>query len=232
MRIFAAEVEKRVFSKLHDRDFVALFLDPSIDAVKVLDGTDNYMAARAVFVKAWVKVERELDLDSNASTEVTRICQQGEGEKHKPDAPPDIFDTMTKTFGATCPADTRDDATGPMSRLQEFESLRGSKSLEKYKTLNGRFDLLKFMTAVGNKHPIAKLLCKRFCIDLPSEGVSESTFSTHAGFATDLRTCTRPWVVSAMVFCKRNHAYFFDKIKHLIWARYMKKHPSKYAGAT
>jgi len=35
-----------------------------------------------------------------------------------------------------------------------------------------------------------------------------------------------------MVFCKRNHAYFFDKIKHLIWVRYMKKHPSKYAGAT
>jgi hypothetical protein len=208
---------------------VALLLDPSIDASMVLGGNDKYLDARAVFVREWVRVETELGLNSDVSSEATSILQQGEAVCLQ-SAPRDIYQTMNEMFGATSSADTRGDATSRMSSLQEYDSLRGSPSLRNYR-YKGRFDLLKFMTAVGDRHPIAKLLCKRFCIDLPSEGVSESTFSTHAGFATDLRTCTRPWVVSAMVFCKRNHAYFYDKIKHLIWVRYMKKHPTKYMAA-
>ena len=49
-------------------------------------------------------------------------------------------------------------------------------------------------------------MAKRFFVDLPSEGVSESTFSIHANFATDLRANADPASISDMVFCHQNDA--------------------------
>jgi hypothetical protein len=76
MRIFAEQVEERVFLKLHSRDMVALLLDPSIDASMVLGGNDKYLDARAEFVREWVRVETELGLNSDVSSTATSILQQ------------------------------------------------------------------------------------------------------------------------------------------------------------
>ena len=69
-------------------------------------------------------------------------------------------------------------------------------------------------------------MAKRFFVDLPSEGVSESTFSIHANFATDLRANADPASISDMVFCHQNDAWLYgyvkDKVKklHLINSKY------------
>ena len=56
-------------------------------------------------------------------------------------------------------------------------------------------------------------MAKRFFVDLPSEGVSESTFSIHANFATDLRANADPASISDMVFCHQNDAWLYGCVK-------------------
>ena len=56
-------------------------------------------------------------------------------------------------------------------------------------------------------------MAKRFFVDLPSEGVSESTFSIHANFATDLRANADPASISDMVFCHQNDAWLQGCVK-------------------
>ena len=68
-------------------------------------------------------------------------------------------------------------------------------------------------------------MAKRFFVDLPSEGVSESTFSIHANFATDLRANADPASISDMVFCHQNDAWLYGCVKgqealHLINSKY------------
>ena len=70
-------------------------------------------------------------------------------------------------------------------------------------------------------------MAQRVYIDLPSESISETVFSTHENFASDLRKMLRPVFISTMVRCNRNHALLFEKIKHKIKPRYFEKHRSE-----
>ena len=86
--------------------------------------------------------------------------------------------------------------------------------------MGGWFDVLKFFSKEGDNHPVPKRMCQRHHADLPSEAVSESTFSTHAAFATDLRSRTAPDVISDMLYCHRNDALLWARIKGRVKNRY------------
>ena len=86
--------------------------------------------------------------------------------------------------------------------------------------MDDKFNVLKFFSQEGENYPVPKRMCQRFHNDLPSEAVSESTFSTHAAFATDLRSSTAPDVISDMVYCHRNDALLWARIKGKVKDRY------------
>ena len=65
------------------------------------------------------------------------------------------------------------------------------------------------------------IMTQEVFVDLISEGVSESCFSTHANFGTDLRKSTDPKVVAKMVFCNRNHDLLWELIQEKIKGRYV-----------
>ena len=128
--------------------------------------------------------------------------------------------------------------TGPESdddEEEEAEDCRAYTEMESLEALrkdpakllqfmdDGRLDLLKFATATKTERPLHYVMMKEVFSDLLSEGVSESCFSTHAAFATDLRKTTDPRVIPAMVFCNRNHDLLFELIKDKIKPRYMAK---------
>ena len=73
-------------------------------------------------------------------------------------------------------------------------------------------------------------MAKRFFVDLPSEGVSESTFSIHANFATDLRANADPAGISDMVFCHQNDAWLYGRVKDKVKKRYTSKYGFSHAG--
>ena len=110
-----------------------------------------------------------------------------------------------------------------------MNTIRASKArqdrglLAKYSPA-GRFDLLKFFSAEGARFPVALRTAKRFLPDLMSEGVSESTFSIHANFATDLRKGLDPEYISDMVFCNRNDRLVYKIVQPKIKERYFKKY--------
>ena len=78
---------------------------------------------------------------------------------------------------------------GVATRLDEYNKARQDRGLLAKYSLAGRFDLLKcfFFSGEDARFPVARRIAKRFLPDLTSEGVSESTFSIHSKFATDLR---------------------------------------------
>lgn len=80
--------------------------------------------------------------------------------------------------------------------------------------------MLKFFSKEGENHPVPKRMSQRHHIDLPSEAVSESTFSTHAAFATDLRASTAPEVIADLVYCHRNDALLWSRVKGKVKDRY------------
>ena len=73
------------------------------------------------------------------------------------------------------------------TRLDEYNAARQDRGLLAKYSLAGRFDLLKIISGEDARFPVARRIAKRFLPDLTSEGVSESTFSIHSKFATDLR---------------------------------------------
>jgi len=77
-------------------------------------------------------------------------------------------------------------------------------------------------SAEGARFPVALRIAKRFLPDLMSEGVSESTFSIHSNFATDLRKCLKPQYISDMVFCNRNDHLLHTIVQPKIKQRYIK----------
>ena len=67
-------------------------------------------------------------------------------------------------------------------------------------------------------------LSRRILPHPASQGVSESTFSTHAAFADELRTSMSPKHISMLVQCHRNHAFLFNRIRSKIKAFYVVRH--------
>ena len=111
---------------------------------------------------------------------------------------------------------------GVTTRLDEYNAARQDRGLVAKYSPAGRVDLLKFFSGEGARFPVAHKIAKRFLPDLMSEGVSESTFSIHSNFATDLRKCLKPQYISDMVFCNRNDHLLYTIVQPKIKQRYIK----------
>ena len=111
--------------------------------------------------------------------------------------------------------------------LTEMESLtqlrRSPDKLDQLKAEDGRFDMFKLADETRSERPVHYMMTQEVFVDLLSEGVSESCFSTHANFGTDLRKSTDPKVVAKMVFCNRNHDLLWESIQERIKSRYVAK---------
>ena len=83
----------------------------------------------------------------------------------------------------------------------------------------------------GNKFPVAWLMTKRFFIDLPSEGVSELTFSIYANLQL-IYDIMRIRLVSHadMVFCHQNDAWLYGCVKGKVKQCYTSKYGFSHAG--
>ena len=109
--------------------------------------------------------------------------------------------------------------------MESLESLRmNTAKLEQLIGADGRFDIFKFTTCTKTEWPVHYRMMKMVFADLLSEGVSESCFSTHSAFATDLRKNTAPVVISSMVYCNRNHKLLYHKVQGKVKARYEAKY--------
>ena len=105
--------------------------------------------------------------------------------------------------------DDDDEVAEDHRELTEMESLaqlrRSPEKLDQFTAEDGRFDMIKPADETRSERPVHYMMTHEMFVDLLSEGVSESGFSTHANFGTDLRKSTDPKVVAKMVFCNRNH---------------------------
>ena len=123
--------------------------------------------------------------------------------------------------------DDDDDVAEDHREFTEKESLarlRGCKDkLDQFKGEDGRFDIFKLADETRSERPVHYIMTQEIFVDLLSEGVSESCFSTHANFGTDLRKSTDPKVVAKMVFCNRNHDLLWESIQEKIKSRYVAK---------
>ena len=121
--------------------------------------------------------------------------------------------------------DDDDEVAEDHRALTEMESLaqlrRNPDKLDQFKGEDGRFDMFKLADETRSERPVHYITTQEVFVDLLSEGVSESCFSTHANFGTDLRKSTDPKVVAKMVFCNRNHDLFWELIEGKIKGRYL-----------
>ena len=83
--------------------------------------------------------------------------------------------------------------------------------------------MFKLADDTRSEQPVHYIITQELFVDLFSAGVSESCFSTHATFGTDLRKSTDPKVVAKMVFCNRNHDMLWESIQEKIKHRYVAK---------
>lgn len=220
--IYADDLELRVFGDLHERDLIILMLDISVDARAVLKNDQLYSTAVAAFSREFHATELELGLPpfQLGASPLENARNMASNRTGAPD------------LAAMAMALSQEAATGhpdselqqPATRLDDYNEARKDRKLIKQYTQNGRFDLLLFLAKERERFAVPLRMGKRFLIDLPSEGVSESTFSIHAQFASDLRKNMSPRNISNMVFCNRNDALLFSKIQRKIKDAYMAKH--------
>jgi hypothetical protein len=123
--------------------------------------------------------------------------------------------------------DDDDDELEGHRGLTEMESLAQLRSckdkLDQFKGEDGRFDMFKLADETRSERPVYYIMTQEVFVDLLSEGVSESCFSTHANFGADLRKSTEPKVVAKMVFCNPNHDLPWESIQEKIKNRYVAK---------
>jgi hypothetical protein len=109
--------------------------------------------------------------------------------------------------------------------LTEMESLaqlrRSPDKLDQLKAEDGRFDMFKLADETRSERPVHYIMTQEVFVDLLSEGVSESCFSTHTNFGTGLCKSTDPKVVAKMVFFNRNHDLLWELIQETIKGCYV-----------
>jgi hypothetical protein len=129
--------------------------------------------------------------------------------------------------GSEDESDGESDGGEDRREYTEMESLAELRAcpakLQLYNDDDGRFDMFKLADKTRYERPVHYIMTKEVFVDLQSEGVAESCFSTHANFGTDLRKTTDPKVIAQMVFCNRNHDLLWDKIIPKIKVRYLAK---------
>ena len=86
------------------------------------------------------------------------------------------------------------------------------------------FNVLLFHSLHRARRPVHKLMAQRVFADLGTEGVSESSFSTHGMYASKLRKTLGPKIAAAMVKAKKNHSLLYERIKKEVWPRYQEKY--------
>jgi hypothetical protein len=114
----------------------------------------------------------------------------------------------------------------PMGMLDALRALPpNAKKIEvaKYVEPGYGFSLLKFYSAERVPHKVAFTVSRRTLPHPAGQGVSESTFSTHAAFADELRTSMSPKHIAMLVKTNRNHTFLFWRIIKKIMPAYFKK---------
>ena len=108
--------------------------------------------------------------------------------------------------------------------MESLAQLRRSPNkLDQFTAQDGRFNMFKLADETHSERPVHYIMTQEVFLGLLSEGVSESCFSTHANFGTDLRKSTDPKVAAKMVFCNRNHDLLWESIQVKIKNRYVAK---------
>ena len=86
------------------------------------------------------------------------------------------------------------------------------------------FNVLLFHSLHRASRPVHKLMAQRIFADMGTEGVSESSFSTHGMYASKLRKELGPKIAASMVKAKKNHSLLYERIKSEVWRRYQEKY--------
>ena len=217
--IYGPSLEKRVFGNLPDSDLIVLMLNPSLNAKHILGDKELYQRAVQVFTAQFHAVEAELELPrrTQAAPPTGPTAPQPRNRTNAPDL---LALGKEETGPAT---DVSVAKPKEQTRLEEFEALRKDFELIARYTVDRQFKTIAFYSAEGSKYPVPKRMFKRNAMNLASEGVSESTFSIHAQFASDLRQSLDAAYISDMVFCNVNHSFLYPRIKHKVYERYVQK---------
>jgi hypothetical protein len=223
LKILAVQFEERFFAdkNITNRDLIALKLDPSVNLKRVL--VDKMLIARAdrAYNEMYWKTERELGKDKSPNKakkkKSRRSAARPAGSKgsllERMQLPPDSDDDSDDISSSS---DSDDDE----NEMPKLDALRNSKKIEAYYGDNGLFDVLALWSDQLDEQPVHALMAQRIFIDLPSESISETVFSIHENFASDLRRGLRPTYIAAMVRNNQNHHLFFDTIKDQIKTRF------------
>ena len=221
-RIYAEGITTRVLEPDDKRAMIATMMDPSIGDPRSTFGDALYGKMKAAYSKCYHDTEAELGL---AAETAPRAEKKQKTQAHSED----LFGAMVahSRGSSSSAAASADGENAPeIRKLTEMETLQvlreDPEEQEAYET-DGRMDMFKLADLTASKRPVHYRMTQRIFADNLSEAVSESTFSTHAAFATDLRSTTRPEVIAKMVFANRNHSLLFHRIRGKIWKRYMSK---------
>ena len=103
-----------------------------------------------------------------------------------------------------------------LAELRNFED-----KLDQFRGDDSRFGMFKLADKTRSGRPAHYIMTQEVFVDLLSEGVSESCFSTHTNFGTGLCKSTDPKVVAKMVFFNRNHDLLWELIQETIKGCYV-----------
>ena len=235
-QVYAASMEQRFFSNhlIADEDLIALMLNWVVNYKSTL-GYDRPLIARAetVFSAALVSVEEELEDAAIAKRPAKKLKQRS--FTPAPAKKGGLMAlTMSGDYSTTTTANEEDDDDDDddvmelttVDRLNKFRCLEGkarSDEIIKYLDEDGAFSLLKFLGEQRATLKPAFVLGRRTLPHPAGQAVSESTFSTHAAFDSDLRKNLGNRATARMVKLNKNHARYFLRIKPLIKGRYDSK---------
>lgn len=213
-----------------DRDLIALCLNWPADLRATL-GYDASLIARAkrVFNRALQEIEEELEDSATAESQSAKKQKKSAPKKSLDASAPSILQmAMSEGYAGADeePDQSDDDGETTADKFEKLRKLKGAartEEIRKYVNDAGEFSLLKFLDKNRDELKPAFILGRRTLADPAGQSVSESTFSIHAAFATDLRRQFSPRVISMMVKLNRNHARLFNRIRAKIWDRYCKK---------
>ena len=209
LKILAVQFQERFFAdkNITNRDLIALKADPSANIKRVL--VDKMLIARAdrAYNEMYWTMERELGKGKSPNKQKKKKKKSWRSAARPAGSAPSLLERMQLPPDSDDDSDdvSSSDSDDGLGEMPKLESLRDSKKLEAYYGDNGLFDVLALWSDQLDEQPVHALMAQRTFIDLPSESISETVFSIHENFASDLRRTLRPKYIAAMVRNNQNH---------------------------
>ena len=216
--LLAEQVGKGFFEDdICDRDLVALHMDVTTDPRKILKSKP----LETRMMKAYQKLYRETERFLGVAPPSLRRGQKKKQQRRSGD---DGFDSLMAEVEDPLSSDEENDdevpATDEMNQIHDIRQRKGDHPDVQRAIVNGKFEILLFYSQGQSLRPVHYNMARQVFADQSTEGVSESSFSTHGMLASKLRKVLGPEIAAMMVKVAKNIEWLGPDVLKKVFAKY------------